>query len=135
MSRFHTIAFVAGQTPEAREAYGRLSTDYGNAAPETADVIVLYGARQPVIVHDAYTARVIRRVGSGPERDGYEVWRAWLDARLPADLASRWRGHAAIVVHCKETCRVKPRCSVCPLADFCEYHIADQAEKAPTERQ
>ena len=103
--------------------------------PETADVIVLYGARQPVIVHDAYTARVIRRVGSGPERDGYEVWRAWLDARLPADLASRWRGHAAIVVHCKETCRVKPRCSVCPLADFCEYHIADQAEKAPTERQ
>ena len=43
MSRFHTIAFVAGQTPEAREAYGRLSTDYGNAAPETADVIVALG--------------------------------------------------------------------------------------------
>ena len=43
MSRFHTIAFVAGQTPEAREAYGRLSADYGNAAPETADVIVALG--------------------------------------------------------------------------------------------
>src|SRR3569832_244297 len=43
MSRFHTIAFVAGQTPEAREAYGRLSADYGNAAPEKADVIVALG--------------------------------------------------------------------------------------------
>ena len=43
MSRFHDIAFVAGQSPEAREAYDRLSADYGNAAPEKADVIVALG--------------------------------------------------------------------------------------------
>ena len=43
MSRFQTIAFIAGQTPEAREAYDRLSAAYGNAAPDKADVIVALG--------------------------------------------------------------------------------------------
>jgi NAD+ kinase len=43
MSRFHDIAFVAGQTPEARDAYARLSAMYGNAEPAQADVIVALG--------------------------------------------------------------------------------------------
>jgi len=43
MSRFHNIAFVAGQTPEAREAYARLSALYGNVEPTQADVIVALG--------------------------------------------------------------------------------------------
>jgi len=89
--------------------------------PETADVILLYAARRPVIVHDAYTARVCRRLGLGPQANGYEVWRTWLDERLPGELDFRRRSHAAIVIHCKETCRVKPRCRVCPLRDVCSY--------------
>ena len=107
----------------AAERRKLLLTTHG-IGPETADVIALYAARQPVIVHDAYTARLNRRIGIGPERDGYEAWRTWLDARLPADLDYRRRDHAAIVVHCKETCRVKPRCEVCPLADLCEFNKA-----------
>ena len=43
MSRFQTIAFVAGQTPEARDAYARLSAMYGNAEPAQADAIVALG--------------------------------------------------------------------------------------------
>ena len=41
--RFDHIAFVAGQTPEAREAYARLGGRYGNADPMKADVIVALG--------------------------------------------------------------------------------------------
>ena len=41
--RFQHIAFVAAQTPEAREAYGRLEGRYGNADPAKADVIVALG--------------------------------------------------------------------------------------------
>jgi len=41
--RFKHIAFVAGTTPEAREAYGRLQERYGNAEPKDADVIVALG--------------------------------------------------------------------------------------------
>jgi NAD+ kinase len=43
MNRFHDIAFVAGQTPEAREALARLSALYGNVEPAQADVIVALG--------------------------------------------------------------------------------------------
>jgi endonuclease-3 related protein len=89
--------------------------------PETADVICLYAARHPVVVHDAYTARLCRRLGTGPEGNAYETWRAWLDATLPPSFDYRARNHAAIVVHCKETCRVKPKCAVCPLKEMCVY--------------
>ncbi|MGE0063582.1 MAG: NAD kinase [Xanthobacteraceae bacterium] len=41
--RFSTIAFIASGTPEAREAYDRLSQRYGNAEPAKADVIVALG--------------------------------------------------------------------------------------------
>jgi NAD+ kinase len=40
---FQHIAFVASQTPEAREAYGQLEKRYGNADPNQADVIVALG--------------------------------------------------------------------------------------------
>jgi endonuclease-3 related protein len=89
--------------------------------PETADVICLYAARHAVVVHDAYTARLCRRLGTGPQGNSYEAWRTWLDATLPPNFEYRARNHAAIVVHCRDTCRVKPKCDVCPLADMCEY--------------
>jgi endonuclease-3 related protein len=92
--------------------------------PETADVILLYAARRPVIVHDAYTARLCRRLGLGPDREGYDAWRDWLHERLPNDLDFRRRSHAAIVIHCKETCRVRPRCKECPVREFCGYAAA-----------
>jgi len=41
--RFKHIAFVAGTTPEAREAYERLQERYGNVEPKDADVIVALG--------------------------------------------------------------------------------------------
>jgi endonuclease-3 related protein len=105
-----------------------LLATYG-IGPETADVILLYAARRPVIVHDAYTARLCRRLGLGPERDGYDVWRGWLHERLPAELDFRRRSHAAIVIHCKETCRVRPRCPQCPLRDACDYAAVVKAAK------
>ncbi len=41
--RFKQIAFVAASTPEAREAYDKLSARYGNTEPTKADVIVALG--------------------------------------------------------------------------------------------
>ena len=41
--RFEQIAFVASQTPEARDAYKRLERKYGNVDPTKADVIVALG--------------------------------------------------------------------------------------------
>ena len=41
--KFEHIAFVAADTPEAGDARDRLVAQYGNAEPETADVIVALG--------------------------------------------------------------------------------------------
>jgi endonuclease-3 related protein len=105
------------ETPVLREL---LLATHG-IGPETADVILLYAARRPVIVHDAYTARLCRRLGLGPEREDYDAWRDWLHERLPDDLDFRRRSHAAIVIHCKETCRAQPRCKECPVLEICGY--------------
>ena len=40
---YEHVAFVASLNPEATEACEHLSQHYGNAAPETADVIVALG--------------------------------------------------------------------------------------------
>jgi NAD+ kinase len=37
------IAFIAAATPEARDAYDRLTAQYGNSEPKAADVIVALG--------------------------------------------------------------------------------------------
>jgi endonuclease-3 related protein len=94
---------------------------------ETADAIVLYGARQPGVVNDAYTERLCRRLGIGPVANSYEDWRAWLESALPVDLRYRQRNHAAIVVHCKELCRTKPKCETCPLREICEFYSGPNA--------
>jgi NAD+ kinase len=40
---YSRIAFSASDTPEARKALSRLAKRYGNAAPESADVVVALG--------------------------------------------------------------------------------------------
>lgn len=87
--------------------------------PETADAILLHAARRPVLVVDAYTVRLFRRLGLGPEGNRYDTWQQWLQERLPEDRELYRRYHAAIVLHCKETCRARPRCGGCCLLDAC----------------
>ena len=41
--QFSQIAFVAATTPEARAAYDKLTAQYGNSEPKSADVIVALG--------------------------------------------------------------------------------------------
>jgi NAD+ kinase len=41
--QFKQIAFIASQTPEARDAHDRLAARYGNSEPQSADVIVALG--------------------------------------------------------------------------------------------
>ncbi len=94
--------------------------------PETADAVLLYAARVPVFVHDAYTQRLMTRLAlRSPARAPYADWQRWLESSVPRDLRLYQRFHAAIVVHCKERCRVRPRCFDCPLLDLCPFGRAN----------
>lgn len=97
--------------------------------PETCDSIVLYAAQKPVFLIDAYTRRLLLRLGYEVPR-GYESLRANLeklvkDARpyedsevnlgTSSELCWLQEAHALIVEHCKNNCRKKPLCSNCSL--------------------
>jgi endonuclease-3 related protein len=87
--------------------------------PETADAILLYAAGRPVFVIDAYTTRIFRRLGLGPEHNGYDAWQQWFEGELAADSEAYRRYHALIVLHGKFTCRPKPKCASCCLVAVC----------------
>jgi endonuclease-3 related protein len=87
--------------------------------PETADAIALYAAARPAFVIDNYTKRLFRRLGLGPESDGYDAWQRWFHDALPADVALYRNYHAYIVLHGKALCRPIPRCAPCPLLARC----------------
>ena len=92
--------------------------------PETADAIVLYAARQPTFVIDAYTRRLLQRLelridGEGLDGLGYEAARRALLASAGGDAARLGEWHALVVAHGKARCRARqPRCEGCPLLDL-----------------
>jgi endonuclease-3 related protein len=88
--------------------------------PETADSIVLYALERPVFVVDAYTRRLFSRLGhEWMEKATYDEVQGFFMEALPRDTAVYNEFHALIVVHCKDTCKKKPRCEGCCLFSLC----------------
>jgi endonuclease III related protein len=84
--------------------------------PETADSILLYAAKHPVFVVDAYTRRILERHGLADERLDYEEVRKLFERNLSPDVALYNEFHALIVHTGKHFCRLRaPRCGECPL--------------------
>jgi endonuclease-3 related protein len=111
-------ALLEREPPELR---AMLLSTWG-IGPETADAILAYAARQPALVIDAYTIRMFRRLGLGPEGNDYNEWQRWMAAFLPVDRDLLARYHALVVLHCKHLCRKRaPRCGDCTLRPGCAF--------------
>ena len=84
--------------------------------PETADSIMLYAARSPEFVVDAYTIRILSRHGLIPEGTAYDKLKALFTENLAPDTGLYNEYHALLVKVGKDFCKTKkPRCSECPL--------------------
>ena len=88
---------------------------------ETADSIILYAARRPIFVIDAYTRRIVSRLGLAPEKDSYRAFQALFTENLPHDEVLFNEYHALLVRHGKEVCRKIPRCTPCCLRSLCSH--------------
>jgi len=103
--------FFRDETQTLRE--GLLSVN--GVGPETADSILLYAARRPVFVIDAYTHRILKRHGmSEDQATYYELQELFMD-HLPEDYELYNEFHALIVQAGKNYCKRKPLCLECPL--------------------
>jgi endonuclease-3 related protein len=89
--------------------------------PETADSIILYAAHKPVFVIDAYTRRILSRLGISPARDDYASFQALFMESLPTEEKLFNEYHALLVRHGKEVCKKEPLCKQCCLNSMCSY--------------
>ncbi len=90
---------------------------------ETADDILLYAANRPFFVIDAYTRRIMERVGVGEgiRLRSYTDWQRLFHDALPSDVDIFNQYHALLVQHGKDICRPTPICDECCLREMCGY--------------
>ncbi|MFC1974229.1 endonuclease III domain-containing protein [Chloroflexota bacterium] len=88
---------------------------------ETADSIILYAARKPVFVIDAYTRRLFRRLSFSLSGSSYNAFQALFMDNLPVDEGIFQEYHALIVQHSKAVCKKYPLCNKCCLSNICLY--------------
>ena len=96
---------------------------------ETADSIILYTANKPIFVIDAYTRRIINRIGLAPDSDSYTAYQALFMDNLPTDTRLFNEYHALLVRLAKDVCRNCPLCQQCCLNNICHFYL-DTASQA-----
>ncbi|MDP6605742.1 MAG: hypothetical protein QF664_05735 [Dehalococcoidia bacterium] len=111
-------SLFAGEMDEVRE---RLLAVWG-IGPETADAMLLYAAREPTFVVDAYSYRLFERLDMAPGDRRYDVYRDHFMAKVGPDVERLNEWHALIVRHGQERCwRSRPRCEECELLQRCPF--------------
>ena len=88
--------------------------------PETADSIVLYAAKKPIFVVDAYTKRIFSRIGC--KEKTYDEFQKLFMSSLPNSERLFNEYHALIVELGKSICKKKPLCYKCPINMHCDYY-------------
>ena len=91
--------------------------------PETADCMLLSAGQRPVFVIDAYTERIMSRIGMCEPDTSYAKLQELFHSKLPEDHKIFNEYHALIVEHAKKHCtKNKPRCEECPIKNNCQYY-------------
>ncbi len=88
---------------------------------ETADSIILYAANKPSFVIDAYTRRIISRLGLAPVSNSYTAYQSLFMNNLPANVGLFNEYHALLVCLAKDACRRHPHCQQCCLSSICHF--------------
>ncbi len=84
---------------------------------ETADSLLLYIFKRPVLILDTYTKRFFSRLFS---QSAFKSFKEETIVKTFKDAEELGEFHALIVQHSKAHCRSKPLCEGCPLRSVCE---------------
>ena len=90
---------------------------------ETADSILLYMLEKKYFVIDAYTFRILNRLGLYDGKNYLELQRIFMH-NLPNNLQLYQEYHALLVKHAKVCCtKSNPKCDNCILSKNCQYNL------------
>jgi endonuclease-3 related protein len=116
--RLQKFARVLRRDPTLFQSRERLLAQPG-IGPETADSILLYAAKKPVFVVDAYTRRIGQRLGLFKTDDYHEV-QEYFQRGIAHNYEVYNEYHALLVRLAKEVCTKRnPRCTICPVKKGC----------------
>ena len=93
---------------------------------ESADVILVYAFHRPVFIIDAYTRRLLERLGYSFSSD--KERKKFLGNELPQDAMIYGYFHWFILDHSIRHCRKKPICEECPFLHCCRKGREMQSE-------
>jgi endonuclease-3 related protein len=91
--------------------------------PETADDILLYALDKPSFVIDAYTKRILSRMGIIEKNMGYDSLKSLFEKNIDSDLEIYKEYHALLDELAKAYCKPKPLCDSCPLSNLCAQKL------------
>ncbi len=89
---------------------------------ETADSILVYALDKPSFVIDAYTRRIMGRVGMDVPTK-YDDFRARMQLHIEPSVERYDYFHGLLVEHAKAHCNKQAKCSQCPLLGFCQQQF------------
>ena len=99
---------------EARKAL----MQFPGVGPKTADVVLLFSAKQQTIPVDTHVIRVAKRLGFAPAKGNYESVRCSLQALF--DPNEYLAVHLLFIEHGRKTCKsLFPRCKQCLVNVYC----------------
>ena len=87
--------------------------------PETADSILLYAHNEPIFPIDAFTRRILSRIGLCEGNATYAGLQEMFHTALKPDPVLFNEYHALLVRLTKSHCKAKPCCDGCPLSGMC----------------
>ena len=115
---FRTYSYDAAKASDNPTASLRSELlDIKGIGEETADAILVYAIRKPSFIIDAYTRRLLGRLGYGFQ-DDREI-RQFFEAGIPQDARLYGYFHWLILDHCITCCRKTAICDYCPIAAHC----------------
>lgn len=134
-ARLRAVLSWLGEGWEDRLSKGDLDTlrqellTVPGVGTETADSILLYAAGRPTFVIDAYTRRILDRLGIQPGESTYEGYRRLFMDHLPNDVPLFNEFHAQLVYLGKDYCRKEPLCRSCPVQEICAWSQQETSSK------
>ena len=103
------------------EAKGKLMEMPG-VGPKTADIVLAFNAKHPIIPVDTHIARVTKRLGIASTKAGYEEIRTSLEELIPGH--DRIPLHLSIIEFGRNICKApRPKCEICPVNKTCPSSI------------